>query len=269
MLWWSYGRKKYMENFKKFATADCKLLFPKFSDNLKCMPEMQQEWKRENGVIYQNYPEFMNYKGAKILIIGGGNSTNNMDWDKLEAYDYVWSVNHFFLHPVLKNKKIDLVMLMAEPKLDDSEWLKYRDKFQPIVGFEVNKKWTAYKFDDYKKYFCMHTYDYTILGACVRMIEFACFLGVSHLDFTGLDGVEAILEGKHAFQPGKTELPGVLKARAAYSSPSSLKNDSVYVFQASYTVFWERIRKQFPHIIFKNLGGGEHYHEIIMRSNPV
>ena len=124
-------------------------------------------------------------------------------------------------------------------------------------------------FDDYKKYFCMHTYDYTILGACVRMIEFACFLGVSHLDFTGLDGVEAILEGKHAFQPGKTELPGVLKARAAYSSPSSLKNDSVYVFQASYTVFWERIRKQFPHIIFKNLGGGEHYHEIIMRSNPV
>ena len=86
------------------------------------------------------------------------------------------------------------------------------------------------EFDDYKKYFCMHTYDYTILGACVRMIEFACFLGVSHLDFTGLDGVEAILEGKHAFQPGKTELPGVLKARAAYSSPSSLKNDSVYVF---------------------------------------
>ena len=261
-MWWNFRRDRFAKKFKFCATADCNLLFPKFVDKLKC----------DSRIIYQEHPTFKEYTNKKVLLIGGGESTNNfyeLGWDKLDTYDYVWSVNHFFLHPVLKNKKIDLVMMMAEPDITRSEWLNYRNKFKPVVGFEINEKWINYKFDDYKDYFCMHTSDYTILGACVRMIEFACVLGISQLDFIGIDGVESILKGQHAFQPGKTELPGLLKTRAAYTRASVLKENSVNLFKDLYTVFWERITKDFPEVKFKNLGGGEQYHEIIMRSNSV
>ena len=263
MLWWKYGKNRYADEFKKTATADCKYLFPKFSDNLKCVPELKEEWKRNNGVIYQHRPEFENYKGARILIIGGGGSTNKMDWDKLETYDYIWSVNHFFLHPILKDKKIDLVMMMGEPDLNRKEWRDYRNKFQPLVGFEISERWDGCKFDteQYGGYFCMHTFVYNILGACVRMIEFACALEVSQIDFIGLDGVESIYEGNHAFQPGKTTLPGMLQARM------DTETDSIQIFKALYTTFWERMVKDFPDVLFKNLGGGEHYHERIMCSD--
>ena len=277
MLWWKYGRKRYKENFEKTATADCKYLFPKFSDNLKCIPKVKQEWKRDNGVIYQHRPEFEDYKGARVLIIGGGGSTNTMDWDKLEDYDYIWSVNHFFLHPILKDKKVDLAMMMGEPDLNRKEWRDYRNKFQPLVGFEVSERWEGCTFDnEYRGYFCMHTFDYNILGACVRMIEFACVLNVSQIDFIGLDGVESIYEVDHAFEPGKTTLPGILDARekthGKYIETGRLpwKADIKYSsskFQMLYDGYWGRIKKDYPDIKFKNLGGGEHYHEVIMCDN--
>ena len=265
-LWWKYGRNKYADEFEKCATADCKFLFPKFSDKLRC----------NSRIIYQDRPEFSDYAGKKLLLIGGGGSTNDMDWDKLEDYDYIWSVNHFFLHPILKNKKVDLVMLMAEPDINSKEWLDYRNKFKPIVGFEINEKWVGHKFDDYENYFCMHTYVYSMLGACVRMIEFACELGVSSIDFTGLDGIQSILKGKHAFEPGKTTLPSMLSKLAQYDM-HNLKNDdlsitydnSVKLFRASYRSFWGRITEDFPDVLFKNLGGGEEYHEIGVRGNSV
>ena len=251
MLWWKYSKSRYADEFEKCATEDCKFLFPTFSDKLKC----------NSNLIYQDRSVFKDYAGKKILLIGGGDSTNNMDWDKLEDYDYVWSVNHFFLHPVLKDKKVDLVMMMGEPNLNKKEWIDYRNRFKPIVGFEIHDRWVNYKFDDYKKYFCMHTYVYSILGACVRMIEFACALGVSSIDFIGLDGVESIFKGKHAFEPGKTTLPGMLQARM------DTETDSIQIFKALYTTFWERMVKDFPDVLFKNLGGGEHYHKRIMCSD--
>tara|TARA_R110002020_G_scaffold141859_2_gene313677 strand:- start:11830 stop:12585 length:756 start_codon:yes stop_codon:yes gene_type:complete len=251
MLWWTYGKSRYADEFRKCATEDCKSLFPKFSDKLQC----------NSRIIYQERPEFSNYAGKNILLIGGGESTNSMDWDKFEDYDYVWSVNHFFLHPVLKEKKVDLVMMMGEPDLNRKEWIDYRNKFNPIVGFEIHDKWVNYKFDDYNNYFCMHTYVYNILGACVRMIEFACELGVSSIDYIGLDGVQAMVKGKHAFEPGKTTLPSMLQ--------SGVNSDSIQIFSALYNTFWERMIEDFPDVSFKNLGGGEQYHEISMRNNSV
>ena len=49
-------------------------------------------------------------------------------------------------------------------------------------------------------YFCMHTHYYSLLGACTRMIIFACELGASVVDFVGMDGYKSIKEGKHGFQ---------------------------------------------------------------------
>ena len=71
-------------DFVDWATEDCKNYFSNFSDNLVVTPE----------IVYQNLPEFGDYKGKTLMLVGGGPSANN-DWEKNE-YDYLWSINHFF-----------------------------------------------------------------------------------------------------------------------------------------------------------------------------
>tara|TARA_R110000824_G_scaffold13134_3_gene57168 strand:- start:155 stop:874 length:720 start_codon:yes stop_codon:yes gene_type:complete len=237
MLWWWNWHNRVL---------DCKAMFPKFSDNLVSNTK----------IIYQNLPAFEKYKNKTVLLIGGGGSTNTLSWEALNTYDYVWSVNHFYLHPVLKNTKVDLVMMMTEPDLQNEDWLEYRNRFNPYVGFEIHgdphtkSKWKYYKFDDYEKYFCMHTRFYSKLGACVRMILFAAELGVSSLDFVGLDGPEAIAKGDHAFQPGKTTMP---------SNSGS--------FLEQYYSFWNYAMASYPDVSFYNLGGGEQYHKATLHHN--
>ena len=48
-------------------------------------------------IIYQKNPSLEKYEDSKILIVGGGPTTNEIDWDP-EEYDYIWSTNHFFLN---------------------------------------------------------------------------------------------------------------------------------------------------------------------------
>jgi len=159
-----------------------------------------------------------------------------------------------------------LVMIMGEPDINRKEWIDYRNRFQPLVGFEIAEKWEHHTFDDYEKYFCMHTYVYDILGACVRMIEFACELQVAVIDFIGMDGVEAIEKGEHAFQPGKTTLPSLLANYTGRNIRASSMTSST-IFKAKYNIFWERMKKNHPHTSFHNLGGGEKYHKAIMHSH--
>ncbi len=231
MLWWWNWNNRVL---------DCERMFPKFSDKLTT----------NTRIIYQNLPTFKEYKGKRLLIIGGGGSTNNLDWENLHTYDYIWSVNHFYLHPILKDIKVDLVMMMAEPNIKNKEWLEYRDRFRPYVGFEINDKWKKNSFDDYDKYFCMHTRFYSKLGACVRMMIFGAELGVSHIDFIGLDGEKAIERGDHAFQPGKTTMP---------------TNKGSFLEQ--YYNFWNHTLPAYPEVEFHNLGGGEQYHKATLYHN--
>ena len=86
MLWWWNWNNRVL---------DCKTMFPKFSDKLVSNTK----------IIYQNLPAFKEYENKTVLIIGGGGSTNTLSWETLNTYDYVWSVNHFYLHPVLKKHK--------------------------------------------------------------------------------------------------------------------------------------------------------------------
>jgi hypothetical protein len=195
-------------------------------------------------IVYSKSNYFKNYKGKKILIIGGGPSSKNLDLLNTEV-DFLWSVNHFYLNPTLKDKKIDLAMMMAEPDLKSKEFLNYRDKFKPMIGFEIHSKWLNYKFDDYENYFLMNTHFYGKLGACTRMIIFACLLGVSEIKFVGMDGDKYMKEGNHAFQPNKKALP------------SSYTNN---LFKDEYKVFWEYVDNTFPKVKIINLGFGQEYH---------
>ena len=207
-------------------------------------PKVIGELTFNKDVVYSKSNYFKNYKGKKVLIIGGGPSSKDLDLSNTEV-DFLWSVNHFYLNPTLKDKKIDLAMMMAEPDLKSKEFLNYRDKFKPMIGFEIHSKWPNYKFDDYENYFLMNTHFYGKLGACTRMIIFACLLGVSEVKFVGMDGDKYMKEGNHAFQPNKKALP------------SSYTNN---LFKDEYKVFWKYIDNTFPEVKIMNLGLGQEYH---------
>ena len=87
------------------------------------------------------------------------------------------------------------------------------------------------------------------------MILFASFLGAKEIDFVGFDGPEAIFQGDHAFQPGKTTLP------SSYGTLSQQRVIENWKRQSDY--FWDYTLKLFPNVKYTNLGGGDHYHEKI------
>jgi hypothetical protein len=195
-------------------------------------------------IVFSKRSDFNKYKDSKVLVIGGGPSTNELDFGSTGA-DFLWSCNHFYLNPVLKNTKVDMAMIMGEPDIKSKEFLEYRNKFEPMIGFEIHNRWKGYPFDDYKKYFLMHTDFYSKLGAGVRMIIFACALGVKEVYFVGLDGTSYIKKGEHAFEKGKTTLP-------------SFYNEESYKYQ--YKLFWTYVSSCFPDVSFINLGYGQENH---------
>ena len=50
------------------------------------------------------------YKDKSILIIGGGTSTLDVNWESID-YDYIWTCNDFFLEDRVVSKDIDLYLL--------------------------------------------------------------------------------------------------------------------------------------------------------------
>ena len=168
-------------------------------DSRACFKQICTSLRTKNDIVFSNLEYFDSYEDKEVLVIGGGPSTNTLDLNEVER-DFTWSCNHFYLNPKLREAKIDLAMLMGEPDLESKEFLEYREKHEPYLGFEVHDRWFGYKFDSYNKYFMMHTKFYSKLGIGVRMILFAAFLGCKTIKFVGLDGYKPIYDGNHAFE---------------------------------------------------------------------
>lgn len=229
------GRSSASMPFPKWVERDFNIAFKKFNKSVKSNSE----------IVYSNLAHFEEYKDKTVLIIGGGPSTNKLDYDSTER-DFTWSCNHFYLNPIISSLKVDVAMFMGEPDLKCKEFIEYRDRFKPYSGFEIHKRWFDYNFDDYEKYFAMHTRFYSRLGACVRMIIFASFLESKTVKFVGLDGYEPIYNGDHAHQPGKKLLPN---------------NFSESFYNAEYKYFWEYTKGLFPNTEYINLGYGKRFHK--------
>ena len=223
--------------FPQWVVRDASLLFKGFCPNAVV----------NEHIAYSDRDEFKQYLGTTVLIMGGGPSTLSLDLQQ-EEYDYLWTCNHFFRNPKLQNTKVDLAMLMAEVDPSDEELIQYRETFQPLLGFEVHDKWFNYEFDDYDKYFFMHSNFYGRLGIGVRMILFASAIGASTVKFCGFDGFKPIYEGNHAFQPGKTTLPS---------------NFSEQQYLQQYDYFWQYAQHFNPNTKYINLGGGSDLHKSI------
>ena len=219
------------------------------ADNIFSEYEFYKEIVNTNDIIFSNAKEMIKrYKQKNILIIGGGPSTKELLDSNYEhvfsQYDYLWSVNSFFLNPKLKNVKIDLAMMMLEPDLKSKEFIDYIDKYEPYIGFELHDKWKHEKIK-YKKLFMMQTRFYGILGACQRMIIFACFLRANNIGFVGLDGLKSMKAADHSFEKGKNNLPHI-------------SDENVFQYQSDE--FWNYVNNMFPNVKITNHGYDNNYH---------
>ena len=149
----------------------------------------------------------------RILIIGGGPSTLSFDFSLVQQYDHVWSMNHFFRNPELKNIKLSLIALSPENNLSDQGLNSYIQKFNPLVGFEPRARWripieisTAKQFSKDKKCFSFMTYYGGKNGVGSRLINLASEFGAKEVSFIGLDGIPKIFDKVHAFEKGKATL---------------------------------------------------------------
>ncbi len=236
----NFGAKPHNDNdFTSWAPKMLRELYPSFSDKLIVKKD----------IVYQAHPFFSTYNGAKLLVIGGGPSTNNLTLTDLAEYDSIWSLNKFYKHHLLKQVRMSLIVLGAETNLLDGEFEEYIYKYEPLCLFEIHPKWQSYHrfinndFYIKKNRSCFHSKIYGAIGCCVRMINLAAAIGASEIYFVGCDGPEnAILIGQHAFEPGKTNLPSLCNAANARE-----------IHQAEYDFFWDYIRELYPKVKFVSL----------------
>ncbi len=230
----NFGAKPHNDNdFTSWAPKMLRKLYPSFSDKLIVKKD----------IVYQAHPFFSTSIGAKLLVIGGGPSTNDLTLTDLQKYDSIWSLNKFYKHPLLKQVRMSLVVSGAGINLLDDEFQEYLYKYEPVCLFEIHPKWQSYhrfinnNFYIKKNIACFHSKIYGAIGCCIRMINLAAAIGIKEIHFIGLDGSVEIKKGNHAFTPGKTELPSLCNIENA---------DIVHLFL--YNHFWTYIQDLYPQI---------------------
>ena len=201
--------------FKEKVTRELRNIFPEYSKSLIGNDE----------IVFQYARYFEKYRNKKILIVGGGPTTNQCEWENLDV-DYIWSCNHFFKHPKLKKYPVDLAFIGQEVEIFSKDFLEYVYKHETKLGFELAGKWvrkgtglnyTVVQNYDIDNHFCFFTRYYSWIGANWRQIILALFLGVKEIYFVGLDGFtfnktpESV---EHSFQPGKIPKGGPMKPGA-------------------------------------------------------
>ena len=191
--------------FPQWSSSNLNKLFPSFSSNLKT----------NNFISYEHNKDFDKFKNKKILIVGGGPSTNDLDFNKIEA-DHIFTSNSFFLNNKLKNKKVDIAMVGAEVNTSSDEFINYVETYNPWLGFEIHNKWSSTAnheyinkslYKNYWKMFCMQTRYYGCVGVSHRLLILAMHLKAKEIYYIGVDGPRGMIKGKHSFEENKVNLP--------------------------------------------------------------
>ncbi len=186
-----------------------------------------------DGEICYSQLDFLDqFKGKKVLLLAGGPSTNDVKWENLD-YDYIVTLNHFFMNERLKNKKVALAVVGGEVDLQSEDFLSYVTEHNPYLFFEVHSRWDNEReylkklYEEYTLMGCFHTRFYGKLGGGQRLLLFMLYLKPDTLYFAGLDGPKPMIEQNHAFEGRKDTLPHGID-----------RNNADYVFSEEYEVFW-------------------------------
>jgi hypothetical protein len=232
-------------SFSKWAPSTLKSLFP-FSNNLYYDSE----------IAFNFIDDFKKFENSKILIIGGGPSTQEVKWENLN-YDYIFTINHFYKNKNISNNKVDLISVGAEVDLQDEKFLEYVNKYNPILMFEWHPKWFNERnyfellYKSYPKISCFQTRAYGKLGGAIRLLILALYLKAKEIYIVGSDGCPglSVIEGKfktpiHSFQSGKKNLPWKINESNAYE-----------IYYHQHKTLWEYLVDDLPfHTPIYNLG---------------
>ena len=211
--------------------------------------------------IDENF-KYNQYKDKSVLIIGGGPSTMEVDWQSV-GVDFIWSCTNFFMNEDITSKKLDLVSLGNLQDYRDERLLSYLDSNTDCkVLFEQNYLYPATlsnNLDFINKYKNRIHYgqldkSYTgIVGPPARMITLAANLGFKEIYFVGVDGFDPSLKNAHSFTDEKG-----LREGAAHNT-----YDAYY---QAHTSFANSIYRDFGNRVnFRNLGEVATSHNIISK----
>jgi len=208
-----------------------------------------------NEIIYSNNKELLKFRDSKILVVAGGPSAKEVNWNP-DDYDYIFSCNHFYLSEKMRSTTVDFATIGGEIDMTNKNkaFHNYMSKSNTMLCFEDRLSEAARKyFGPMKlKYGDRCVYAHTRYrgkpGAGLRLILYACFMGAAEVHFVGVDGMSKdTVKGdlhNHAFQPEKT-----------YSH----KSLDYGIYRRHYVMFWDyalntlQLHKK---IKFQNLGEG-------------
>lgn len=203
--------------------------------------------------VYQMNPALARFHNARILLIGAGPSSNNLNVDPTE-YDKIVTCNHYFLNKEVCEYDISMVFLGDEVKESDERLKNELSNTNYLVGFEnigrnpeelllFKKKYT-------NRVFWAHTRYHSKIGAIPRIASFLCTLSPKSLDIVGMDGyIPDRLRDTyaHAFEQGKGN-SGTIESTA--------KETLIMLrYEEQYLEFWDYVLHDLaPTVAFKNLG---------------
>ena len=142
------------------------------------------------------YPKFMEkFKDKTVMIVGGGPSSNSVNWDNLE-FDYLWSINKFYLNEKVASRGVDLATIASHIDVLEEEELKdYITKNNTNISFELERD-TKPKFKEMAKFADLYPEQTTFFhtryksqpGVGMRFICYAIMAGCKNIYFVGVDG---------------------------------------------------------------------------------
>lgn len=152
------------------------------------------------------------YKDKSILIVGGGTSTLDVNWEDIN-YDYLWTCNDFFLEERVSSREIDLYLLAFTTPFD-KKLIERLKNSNVSVFFESNffrRRENTNEFKDFQKEIGIKIFDMNVpfhdnlnekgqkAGAAFRLIQLAMITEASKINFVGFDGFNKQFTNKHAF----------------------------------------------------------------------
>lgn len=212
-----------------------------------------------NFFISNNF-KYSQYSGKSVLIIGGGPSTLDVNWQDINV-DYKWSCTNFFMNDDITKHNLDLVSLGNLQDYKSPKLHSYLDKITSCkILFENNYLYPNTLKDNYdfvQKYQSRIVYgsldkNYTtIVGPPARMVTLAANLGFKNVYFVGIDGFDKQLKNEHAF----TKEDGLRKDAV---------HNSYEAYYDAHTTFANRLYTDFGSgVNFYNLGEVSRSHNII------
>jgi len=204
--------------------------------------------------MIQNFKGLDKFKDKTLLLIGGGPSTDEVDWQSFDIkYDYVWSCNNFFMRTDIEDLKVSFASLGPTVNLQDIRLAEYIEKHGTICGFEAGispfREYEALKsfkdkYPNQSVYY--HLRYFSKLGTLARMVCLATFLEAKKVYFVGMDGYPGKEGNKytHAFEGPTKEHQG--------------RVFSYHIHKRQYVLLWDYLLNTLAdnNTKYQNLGEG-------------